>query len=79
MTNEVSGLIEKLYRTHRSKKAVQIAFVDRAIDVTFAMIGRSAVAAEPTTLISSWTHTELVWLGYEISIDSEKYLINIWR
>lgn len=77
MTPKVSELIDELYLTHKTKKAVQILFIDRAAESVFARIGFNAVIEHPDA-DGYETRQELIWLGYELAVDSPR-LTTLWR
>lgn len=77
MAPEVLELIDKLYITHKTKKGVQAAFVDRTADSAFGFIGYTAVMNNPNA-DGPDTRQELIWLGYEVAVDS-KWLASFWR
>lgn len=66
MTPEVLELVEKLYRTHKTKDAVRKLFVSRAADEEFSFIGYAAAEARSEPLVN---HQDAVWYGYEIAVE----------
>lgn len=77
MTPEVRALLDAFYTGRTTVADAKRIFARREADDVFALIGAEAVSTTPEAP-DIGEFTALVWLGYEISIDS-RYLGEIWR